>query len=56
MTISLFLIPKEALNIPVENIKESETSVPPPSPTHDQSDNHDAEGNEEMLRLFEFLP
>ncbi|MCJ8743742.1 hypothetical protein PDJAM_G00097680 [Pangasius djambal] len=35
-------VAKEALNIHVENIKESETSPPPPSPTHNQPDNHEA--------------
>ncbi|KAB5539873.1 hypothetical protein PHYPO_G00094200 [Pangasianodon hypophthalmus] len=35
-------VAKEALNIHVENIKESETSLPPPSPTHNQSDIHEA--------------
>lgn len=39
-----FLIRKEALKIPAENTKESETSMLSSSPTHDQSDNHEAEG------------
>ncbi|XP_027005297.2 uncharacterized protein magl isoform X2 [Tachysurus fulvidraco] len=36
-------VAKEALKIPAENTKESETSMLSPSPTHDQSDNHEAE-------------
>ncbi|KAK3542258.1 hypothetical protein QTP86_021449 [Hemibagrus guttatus] len=36
-------VAKEALNIPVENKKQSESSMPSPSPTHGWSDNHEAE-------------
>ncbi|XP_060722458.1 MAX gene-associated protein [Tachysurus vachellii] len=36
-------VAKEALKTPAENTKESETSMLSQSPTHDQSDNHEAE-------------
>lgn len=40
----LLFIPKEALNIHVDNVKVNETSLPPPPPPLDRSDHHEAEG------------
>ncbi|XP_058235383.1 MAX gene-associated protein isoform X3 [Hemibagrus wyckioides] len=53
-------VAKEALNTPVENKKESESSMPSPSPTHGPSDNHEAEDvnlsvTERIAKLEEIL-
>ncbi|XP_060773758.1 uncharacterized protein magl isoform X4 [Neoarius graeffei] len=53
-------VAKEALNIPVDNIKVSETSLPPPPPPLDRPDHHEAEDvslsmEERIARLEKIL-